>query len=266
MEQPCSRCGYISDRPARFCRQCGSQLFIENEATSATTRNYAQQTPPQYAEPQAGYPGYTPGGWAEQTPNTSRLYQPPAVLPYEQTGAPKKNSWVKWVLISFGTFFLLFLLAGVGAVYWASKKVERVVQDAQRDIPVVVDIPEIPVPPNPPDPPGIEFKLDEFRYPGASVVESVKSPFNETVTLSSGDDIGQIKEFYDKKFGEKFQSSPTSIQVEDGDKYVYTSLTHPMLVIAIEPDPSQGGKTKIALTRIKAPIPKIKLGKEIQIN
>lgn len=269
MEQPCSRCGYISDRPARFCRQCGSQLVAENEATSAATRNYAQQPPPQYAEPQTGYSGYAPGGWAEeQTPNTSRFYQPPAVPQYAQPVAPQKSGWVKWVLLSFAGIFLMCVMLGIGVVYWASQKVSQAVEEAQREIPVVVDVPQIPDVPFPPEAPMPEsaVTLNEFMYPGASINESVKSPFNETVTMSTGDDLEKIKEFYDKKFAEAFKNSPTTIQAEDGEKYVYTSLTHPMIVIAVEPHPSQDDKNKITLTRIKAPVPNIKLPKEIKIN
>ncbi|MFN0112139.1 MAG: hypothetical protein ACKVZH_25025, partial [Blastocatellia bacterium] len=77
---------YMSDRPARFCRQCGSQLFAESDVTSATTRNYSQQPPPQFAEqPQAGY---SPGSWAEQPANTSPFYQAP---PLAQSPYPNRN-------------------------------------------------------------------------------------------------------------------------------------------------------------------------------
>ena len=267
MEQPCSRCGYISDRPARFCRQCGSQLFVENEATSATTRNYAQQAPPQFAEQPHGYP-YTPGGWSEQTPNTSRFYQPPVAPQYQIPATPAKSGWVKWVLISFAAFFLLSLMLAGGAVYWASKKVERAVAEAQQEgvvveIPDIPDVPPIPFPPEAPAP-EVAFTLDSFKYPGAKVVTLAKAPFTETITLTTDDDLEKVKEFYDKKFVETFKNSDTQIRVEEDEKYVYQSLMPPMLTIALEPDESDDGKTKITLVRVTAPIPNIKkLSKEI---
>ena len=268
MEQPCSRCGYISDRPARFCRQCGSQLFVENDATSATTRNYSQQATPQFAEQQSGYSGYAPGGWAEQaTPNTSRFYQPPVVPQYEVPVAPAKSGWVKWVLISFAAFFLLSLFLAGGVVYWASKKVERAVEQAQQEG-VVVEIPDVPAVPDVPFPPeapapAVAFTLDSFKYPGATVVTTARAPFTETVTLTTSDDLEKVKEFYDKMFTETFKDTNTQIKVEEGEKYVYTSLTHPMLTIQFEPDNSDPDKVKINLTRIKASIPNIKIPKEV---
>lgn len=272
MEQPCSRCGYVSDRPARFCRQCGSQLFTENDATSATTRNYSPQARPQFAEQQSGYSSYEPGGWAEQTPNTSRFYQPPAIPQYEVQVpvTPAKSGWVKWVLISLAAFFLLSLMFAGGVLYWASKKVERAVTEAQQngtvvEIPEIPDIPPVPFPPDAPAP-AIAVDLNDFKYPGAATVTSVKAPFTQTVTLTTSDDLEKVKEFYDKKFNEAFKNSDTQIKVEEGEKYVYTSLTHPMLAITLEPDSSDVSKTKITLARIKAPIPNINFPKEIQIK
>ncbi len=261
MEQPCSRCGYISDRPARFCRQCGSQLIAENEATSATTRNYAQQAPPQFAEPQAGYSGYAPGAWAEQTPSTSRFYQPPAVPQYEQPVAPQKSNWVKWVLISFAGIFLLCVMFAVGIIFWASQKAGRAVEEAQRNAPVVIDGSQPPDAPFPPDAPvAIEtaVTLDSFKYPGGTILTSAKAPFMQTLVMTASEDIEKVKEFYDKKFSETFKNSDSNIQVNEGEKYVYTSLTHPMMIITLEPDRAQDGKTKITLVRTQVPIPNIK--------
>lgn len=265
MEQPCSRCGYISDRPARFCRQCGSQLFEENQATSATTRNYAQQATPQFAEQQTGHSGYAPGGWAEQTPNTSRFYQAPVAPQYQVPTTPAKSGWVKWVLISFASLFLLLLIAGAGAIYWASQKVSQAVEEAQRNASQ-----EIPVPADPPAPPGdpsapvTAVTLDDFKYPGATVVTAAKAPFTQTLVMTVNDDLDKVKEFYDKKFVETFKNSDTQIRVEEGERYVYQSLMPPMLTIAIEPDESDDGKTKITLVRVTAPLPNVeKLSKEI---
>ncbi|MGH9939802.1 MAG: hypothetical protein ACREAM_26480, partial [Blastocatellia bacterium] len=86
MQQQCPQCGNVSDRPTRFCRQCGAQLFVENEATSAATRQYApQQTANPYDAPyqsQFAQPRSAPGSrpdsqFDNQTPDTSRLYHSP---------------------------------------------------------------------------------------------------------------------------------------------------------------------------------------------
>ena len=68
-----------SDRPTRFCRQCGAQLFVENEATSATTRQYApQQSANPYDAPYQSQLAQVQSApdrrFNNQTPDTSRLY------------------------------------------------------------------------------------------------------------------------------------------------------------------------------------------------
>ncbi len=124
MQQPCSRCGYISDRPARFCRQCGSQLAAETEASSANTRNYTpQQASPQYADQQPAYPPYSPNQqWEEQTPSTTPFYRPPIAPQYQiPVTEQKRTNWGKWVLIGLLTF-MLFCMAGTGGAIYVGKK------------------------------------------------------------------------------------------------------------------------------------------------
>ena len=121
MQQPCHRCGYVSDRPTRFCRQCGAQLFVENEATSATTRQYAPQ---QSANPyDAPYQSQLAQAQAApdrrfnyQTPDTSRLYHAPMAQNYpnypsnyQPAEAKKSGAW-KWVLVTL----LCVMLVSVG--------------------------------------------------------------------------------------------------------------------------------------------------------
>src|SRR5262249_33692410 len=111
MQQPCHRCGFVSDRPTRFCRQCGAQLLVENEATSATTRQYAPQQPAnQYDAPyqsQLAQAQFAPDNrFVNQTPDTSRLYHdlmepnlPNYPGNYQQV-AVKKSGALKWILIT----------------------------------------------------------------------------------------------------------------------------------------------------------------------
>lgn len=272
MEQPCSRCGYMSDRPARFCRQCGSQLFAESDVTSATTRNYSQQ-PPQFAEqPQAGY---SPGSWAEQPANTSPFYQapPPAQAPYPNqhlVAEPKKSfSWWKWIALSFITFALLAVMVGGALFWWGKQAVERAIERAEGNWsePVVVNAPPIPGVPLPPEvsvPETSAITLDSLKYPGATVVESNKAPFTEAVSLTTDDDLETVKEYYDKKVRELFKNSNTSIQSEDDEKFVYVALANPMVTIEIQPDPRNDGKTRISIAKVKAPIPKIHIPEELR--
>jgi hypothetical protein len=280
MQQPCSRCGYISDRPARFCRQCGSLLSAENEVTSATTRNIAQQgqqSPSQFADQQStGYapshtPGsYAPGGWAEQPANTSQFYQAPVAAQYQYPAVEQKKSfnWGKWILISFLTILLFTVLAGGALFFWGKQVVQQAIRRAEAENPggVVVEVPPIPGIPPPsgaPVPEGNAVSLDSLKYPGSSVTESVKAPFTDSIRMTTDDDLETVKQYYDKKFSETFKSSATSIQSQDDEKYVYVSLSHPMITIEIEPDRKDDDKTRISIARVSAPIPKIVLPKEL---
>lgn len=56
MFQTCQHCSYESPIGARFCRQCGAQLFAETEASAASTRNYGrQESAPPVAAPGSGH-------------------------------------------------------------------------------------------------------------------------------------------------------------------------------------------------------------------
>ncbi len=276
MQQACSRCGYTSDRPARFCRQCGSQLFAETDVTSATTRNYPQQNyaqpPTQFAEQQpADYaPGfsaasYSPGTWSDQTPNTSRLYQAPQ---YQVPAVDQKKnfSWGKWIFLSFLTFLLLCVMAG-GALFWWGK---NLVEDKIGSIPGTGSNPPvggIPPPPDAPAPPNgpvgekVNVSLDSLKYPGAKTVESTKAPFTEKLSFTTDDDLETVKQFYDKKFDEIFKGADRNIRHEDEEKYVYVSSSQPMYIIEVEPDHRDDGKTRISLVKVTAPIPNFPFSK-----
>src|SRR5262245_56936984 len=117
MQRPCNRCGFVSDSPTRFCRNCGEQLFVENDANSATTGHYA----PQHAahtynvtpQSQLAQARSAPDKRANnQTPDTSRLYQDPMAPNYPNhpatsTGVAKKSSAMKWVLITLACILLV---------------------------------------------------------------------------------------------------------------------------------------------------------------
>lgn len=270
MQQACSRCGYISDRPARFCRQCGSQLFAENDVTSATTRNYSQQPSQPEQHPAEYSPGfsaasYSPGTWPEQTPNTSRLYQAPAIAqyPYPAVQQKKDFSWGKWILISFLSFLLLSVLAGTALFWWGKRTFEQALKDAGSgsSVPVTVvvpPVPDIPIPPEaPPAPTGTAVGLESLKYPGATVIESTKAPFTEALKFTTNDDLETVKAFYDKKFATLFKENEMKIQAKDGEKFVYTILASPLITIEVQPDPQDDAKTHISLTKVNTPFPKI---------
>src|SRR5262245_21571147 len=192
MQQPCQRCGYVSDRPARFCRQCGAQLFVENEATSAPTR---QQPPQQSSNPyDAPYQSQLAQSQAApdsrfdgQTPDTSRLYHAPVGQNYPsypsnyQPAEPKKSGALKWVLIV--ALGVVMVSCGIGALVISAINAKRAASDqaiaaileeaerAKREMEKAT-IEGLPVPPPPPPPANVEG-LDRYKYPNATVKNSV---------------------------------------------------------------------------------------------
>lgn len=248
--------------------------MTETDVTSATTKNMAGHQPPQFADQQSsgqasgsqasGYaPGYTPGGWAEQqTPGTAPFYQAPMAAQYQQQLVEQKKSfsWGKWILLSFMTFLLFAVLAGGALFWWGKKAIERAIEkESGFNEPVVVNMPPIPGVPLPSagdsaaEP--VSVNLDSLKYPGSVVIEAKKAPFAETVSMTTGDDLETVKQYYDKKFGETFKNSATNIQSQDDEKFVYVALSHPMVTIEIEPDAKQQDKTRISIAKVAAPIP-----------
>src|SRR5262245_30667094 len=183
MQQTCHRCGFVSDRPTRFCRQCGAQLFVENEATSATTRQYApQQSANPYDAPyqsQLAQVQSAPDNRSnDQTPETSRLYYDPMAPNYPnypadyQQAVVRKSGALKWILI---TLMCILLVSGAISVMviWAIRATQQTATQAE----------EPPGAPAPPPPPPVQGAgLERYKYPNARVENSVRVLGNETLT------------------------------------------------------------------------------------
>ena len=261
MQQPCSRCGYISDRPARFCRQCGSQLTEETDASSATTQNYASMAA-QSAVPQPAIPAYAPQQqWNEQTPETTPFYRPPIAsqTPISMT-SQKRTSWGKWILISLLTFMLICIVAIGGALYVGKKWVENhniSVAEEGGSAPAMPPLPpDAPEPPDAPPAPAIAGNLDKYKYPDAEVTQSHKDGMTEMIQMTTTDDLEDVREYYRKKL-----KNVMSINDEKGKKLIFTSLGQPMITVIVQPDESDTDKTQIVLSRVNIAIPQITIPK-----
>jgi hypothetical protein len=255
MQQPCSRCGYLSDRPARFCRQCGAALFTETDATSATTRNYPHQA------------DVAPAGAEASVPETSRFYRPP-VAPdhpmyanYPVAGQPvarKKSSAGWWILIAL----LSLLLLGSGLIVMVSNALKGRLSPpvASRPVEAPDALPGGPPPPLPPPAPGeagnaseLPMELRRYAYDGAEVKNTVNVMGNQLVTMTTGDDIKTIREHYQKLLG------PPMVETSDkaGKTLLFQTSDSPMVLITIQPDEDDSGKNQITLTRSPF-VPKMK--------
>jgi hypothetical protein len=80
MQQPCKTCGYESPDTDKFCRQCGGQLPMESDFTSATTLNHGRVDPnPPMAS--VGTGRFHPSVSDAIAANTERYYAPPQYAP-----------------------------------------------------------------------------------------------------------------------------------------------------------------------------------------
>jgi len=267
MQQSCHRCGFLSDRPARFCRQCGAQLFVENEATSATTRQQAPQQPAnlydapyqsQLAQAQAA-----PDGRSNyQTPDTSRLYHEPMAPNYPnypanyQQAVVKKSGGLKWVLITLICILLVsggisvMVISAIRAKQQAARQIaEEELARARREAGVAPDAPGAPAPPPPPSDQGAG--LEQYKYPNAKVEYSARAFGTETVTMTTSDSVSEVKEYYKKQLGAPM------VEDEDDSTAVFQISDSPMTLITINQDEDDPDKTQITVVRSKLPIPKM---------
>ena len=264
MQRPCHSCGFISDRPTRFCRQCGAQLFVENEATSATTRQYAPQQPANpYDAPyqsQLAQARSTPDNrFDNQTPDTSRLYQalmaqnyPNYPANYQQAVA-KKSGALKWVLIT-----LLCLLLVSGGIVAMVISAIRVTHNSGVQTPVPEPPPEpesIPQPPRPPPASGqLPNELEQYKYPDAIIDELVRSPGgNDVIKMTTEDSVSEVRDYYKTRLGDPL----AEVDNEDGKRVVFQVLGSPLIIITINQDEEDSDKTQITLVRSNLQFPKM---------
>ncbi|MGH9768126.1 MAG: hypothetical protein ACREAB_11880 [Blastocatellia bacterium] len=114
MYQTCQACSYESPIGARFCRQCGVQLYVETEASAAGTRNIGRQEPA-LSVATAGS-GHLPPSIADTIAGeTERYYQAPSYVsaaPAPLT-APIKSRIKNW------RWFMLLLVLIIGVTIGA---------------------------------------------------------------------------------------------------------------------------------------------------
>jgi hypothetical protein len=219
---------------------------VENEATSATTRQYAPQQPANpYNAPyqsQLAQVQYAPDNrFNDQTPDTSRLYyDPPAPnypnYPAISTGVAKKSGALKWVLI---TLVCILLVSGSISVMVISaiRAKQHAAATGQ--------------PPQPPPPPGLGAGLEKYKYPNAEVKNSVDIFGNEIVTMTTGDDVDEVGEYYKKRLGAPMDEDENSATM------IFQIPGPPTILITIDKDKSDSDNTQITVLRSKIQLPKM---------
>ena len=277
MMNNCRECGLEAQRGARFCRQCGSPLFVENEATMASTRQ-------QFADPAAQYPARPSGPQSEDDAvDTARFYRPPgapAPAPAYVVPTPQGTTASFWVLMSL--VCALAVIGLVGAVVVSTRiqsrglgeviserverQIEREAERAARNAEQMAAraeeaarraaIPPVPpssapVPPVPPIPPGSQsIKLDDLIYPGAVIENKVLAAGhqNEQILMATSDSAADVRKFYEMRLGQPTNAQPNNARAVT--RLIFTSADGATnTVVKVSPHPKLKGQREIELVR-----------------
>jgi hypothetical protein len=270
MEQACPGCGFVSDRPMRYCRQCGKQLFVENELTSAETRNYDPNRAQAANTPYPSHPSHPShhGSWGnemKEVQETTRFYRPPLASNYD-VPEKKKSRIGLWIMMAVPLLFLFGLVVLVvrylsppqpviPAVKVATAEIERELERMSRELERAK---RFPPPPSPPSPPGasqtdIAAVFDKYKYPNAQIDQKVSAIGSEFIKMSTNDTVDVVKDFYQRVIG----VSP-SVQSKDKEKeqIIFQASNSPPFLVIIGPDDELPSKTQIVLIRSGFQIPK----------
>jgi len=272
MMNTCQNCGFEAQRGARFCRQCGAPLFVENEATMASTRQ-------QFADPASQYPSRpsNPQTSEEDAVDTARFYRPPGTpAPKYIVPTPRGTTASFWVLMS-----LVCALAIIGLISTVlistriqrrdlgdviSERVERQIErEAERAARSAEQLaaraeeaarraaipnlppPVAPAPPPPPPAPGSSsIALDDLIYPGADIETKVLTPGPQNmqvVKLATSDSTAEVRKFYETRLGR-------SNNARTATRLTFTSTSGGTnTVVKVSPHPRLKGHLEIELTR-----------------
>ncbi len=252
MEQGCPGCGFVSDRPSRYCRQCGKQLVVENELTSAETRNYDSIRAAQAAG--VSYPSH-PGMQAEnvkEVQETARFYTPPLTSDYDLPEKKKSRTGL-WLILAL----LCILLVGGGLVTLVVHALRPPRQVASAGEERRFPFPPPPPPPQSPDTSqaGMPAIFDKYKYPNANVDQTVSGiGIGDFIKMSTTDTVGVVSDFY-----KRVTKAPPITESRDNDEgqIIFQASNSPPILVIIGPDDELPGKTQIVLIHSSFQIPKI---------
>src|SRR5262245_4104256 len=138
MYQTCQHCSYESPIGARFCRQCGGQLFVETQVSAAGTRNYGRQEPA-LSVAMGGSGPLPPSVVDTIAGDTERYYKTPYVpAPPAQPTAPIKIRIGSWIRTGFWRWGALLFVLLIGVAFGAL--VRGGMRGAERNSPTPAEI------------------------------------------------------------------------------------------------------------------------------
>jgi hypothetical protein len=226
---------------------------VENQASSATTRQYAQQEPasPYDASYQSQLaqarlvPENRSGG---QRPGPVHLYHdqigqqipnyPVNNYPANyQQAAPKKSGALKWILLA-----LMCVVLVSGAI---SAMVISVIH-SQPKAPVETGRArqiEPPQPQEPLPPPAVPgSRLEQYKYPNARVKNSFSLLGTESLILTTSDSVGKVGDYYKKRLG-------IPMAEDEGRAVIFNISGPPTIVITISQEENNSDQTVITVVK-----------------
>lgn len=270
MMNNCQNCGFEGQPGARFCRQCGSPLFVETEATMASTRQQRADPAPQYS-PHASMPPASD----DDAVDTARFYRPPSTpVPAYIVPTPRGTTGSFWLLLSF--VCVLAVVGLISAVVVSTRmhrsdlgelisdRVERqIAREAERAArnaeqmasrakeaarrAALAGLPNPPAPPRPPLAAGSKtLSLDDLVYPGAVIEKKVVSPGTQNLqvmTMSTPDSTAEVRGFYETRLGQPRNDRASNrliFRSTDGDANT---------IVKVSPHATLKGKVEIELVR-----------------
>ncbi len=192
VENSCGYCGASLHEGARFCRQCGNPIPL-NEAgsvTESTTRLLEQSTRPQSppsTEYQQGGPVYSPAATMRTAPTTNTQ------------GLQRPQRYRTPLIIFCLTVVFLFVLGLAVAVRVLrhSPLMRPPVTPIQVAPPAPGTVPDVPAPPAVAPP--ADVVGNEFIYPGAKVNLESNSDNGVTLQLQTTDSMDKVVAWYTAK-------------------------------------------------------------------
>ena len=262
MMQSCSNCGFEGQPGARFCRQCGSPLFVEREVNLSETRQ--QRFPPDNA-PQEAWS--THNQWAGESTETSRfgrVAMRPA--PYS-IPPPTRNSQGFWTLTAIICALATFGLIAASLLSFRPERVpnvgERIAAEIGENVrretarqaqeaarlaaekarlaaEIARTAEEAAKTRGAASADGLS--LDNLIYPKATVTNRISTGNSAAVVkLETSDEIAQVRTFYTAQLGEPqiaTKSRLTFVKSENGVD----------LVVKVAPAETRG-KVEISMAR-----------------
>jgi len=229
----CPSCGTEANETARFCRKCGSRLMAPLQDEIPTQNLPAGAAPPDPAAQRTTGATYMPPVLPETyaTPPPSPVFAAPAAAP------PKKRSKFLYIALGSMLFFVILIVAGIGAAFWfISRNIPRMPQVSTDGKKTSVSIGDKQIVVDESGEISASEVLGEFAYEDAKVVSSITyGDKGKLVVMETDDPFEDVAEYYKSKIKERrFFSEADQAMVIAFDKGMVT----------ITPE---GDKTKISV-------------------